>query len=234
MIRLLAIGRDAAHIRTRLRAFAIDVDVQILPAAAIRAMEATPPDIVILYSQKTYPSIELLVESIQERPLARLTPLLILAQKQEGVLDDLCWRPPDLAADSLIDLISEHLGVKPADFAKIDSGPIVQPYRIEEVAKGAELLPESLSAEEIRRMLRKVRHEDYFTILDIPRSASNEHIQRAYHQLARLFDISKVDFDLGRVFREELAEISDAIEDAWAVLGDQALRATYLENTTRL
>ncbi len=83
-------------------------------------------------------------------------------------------------------------------------------------------------------MLRKVRHEDYFTILGVRRSAGNEQVQIAYSSLAFRFEPSKVDFDLRRSFMDELAEISDALEDAWAVLGDHALRQTYIESTTRV
>lgn len=92
---------------------------------------------------------------------------------------------------------------------------------------------DALGEEAIKRKLRAVRHEDYYAILEIRRGAEGAVVRDAFHRLYRRFDPQKIDFGLSQRFEGELAEIRDALEDAWAVLGDPKLRDAYLEHTTR-
>lgn len=241
MIRILAIGTEAKIVGERLGHFDVEVEVVELPAAGVRAMESTPPDLVIIYSTQFLPTIGLLVDGIQSRPLGQLTPIFVLAPKD---MEDnfekkiRCWESPEISSENLRLLIAQTLGVQ----IGAKSTPLIQTsshqgYRIEEISDtrgGSIEIEEELGAEEIRRMLRKVRHEDYFTILGVRRSVGNEQVQVAYSKLSYRFDPTKVEFDLRRSFQEELAEIVDALEDAWAVLGDHVLRETYIESTTRV
>ncbi len=85
----------------------------------------------------------------------------------------------------------------------------------------------------VKRMLRSVRHEDYYAILGVHRGAETPAVRDAYYRQIERFDPQSVDVDLAHRHHLELSEIRDALEDAWAVLGDTDLRADYLQSTTR-
>ncbi len=87
-----------------------------------------------------------------------------------------------------------------------------------------------LSEEMVRRKLKEVRHEDYFTILEVRRGAETPVIKDAYMRIMARYDGARLDFELVHRCYQELAEIGDAIEDAWAVLGDNDLRRRYLSS----
>jgi hypothetical protein len=87
--------------------------------------------------------------------------------------------------------------------------------------------------ETIKRKLRAVRHEDYYAILEIRRGAEGAVVREAFHRLYRRYDSREMDFEVAHRLEEELGELRDALEDAWAVLGDPKLREAYLEHTTR-
>lgn len=79
----------------------------------------------------------------------------------------------------------------------------------------------------IRRKLKDVRHEDYYTILEVRRGVDGPMVRQAYQTLMSRFDPETLDFELSRRFFHELAEIRDAFDDAYAVLGDPTLREGY-------
>lgn len=85
----------------------------------------------------------------------------------------------------------------------------------------------------VKRMLRSVRHEDYYAILGVHRGAETPAVRDAFYRQVDRYDPSNVDVDVAHRFHLELSEIRDALEDAWAVLGDADLRADYLDATTR-
>ena len=89
--------------------------------------------------------------------------------------------------------------------------------------------PTRVDADAIRRKLREVRHEDYFTILELRRGAEGPVVREAYRRLSSTFHPNALDFELARTFQDELDEILDALQDAWAVLGDASLRVAYLQ-----
>jgi hypothetical protein len=85
----------------------------------------------------------------------------------------------------------------------------------------------------IERKLRTVRHDDYFSILGVERSADTRDVLEAHRRLRRQFRASNIDEPLVREYADALDEIADALDDAKAVLGDETLREQYLEATTR-
>lgn len=92
---------------------------------------------------------------------------------------------------------------------------------------------EDLDASDVRRKLKVVRHEDYFAILEVPRGAETSSIREAFqHQMSR-YSQKRIAFEVAHALHAEIEEIRDALEDAWAVLGDSRLRGSYLEQTTR-
>jgi len=85
----------------------------------------------------------------------------------------------------------------------------------------------------IRRKLKEVRHEDYFVILGLRRGADADEVREAYRRMKARFREDRLDFELAETFEAELEEINDALDDARAVLGDDALRQAYREGTTQ-
>jgi preprotein translocase subunit Sec63 len=92
---------------------------------------------------------------------------------------------------------------------------------------------DEIAPERIRRKLRAVRHEDYYAILELRRGADGPAIREAYRRQIESFAPSRLPPDLAHKYLAELHEIRDALEDAWAVLGDASLREAYLAHTTR-
>lgn len=90
-----------------------------------------------------------------------------------------------------------------------------------------------IDAESIERKLKEVRHQDYYAILEVRRGAESQTVREAFHRLVARFDPRSIDFELAHRYQNEVAEIGDALEDAWAVLGDPDLRQPYLTHTLR-
>ncbi|MFU8802800.1 MAG: DnaJ domain-containing protein [Bradymonadaceae bacterium] len=90
-----------------------------------------------------------------------------------------------------------------------------------------------LDAETIDRKLKEVRHQDYYAVLEVRRGAESQTVREAFHQLVARFDPQAMDFEIAHRYQNELDEIHDALEDAWAVLGDPDLRQPYLTHTLR-
>lgn len=91
----------------------------------------------------------------------------------------------------------------------------------------------AIDAEALQRKLKAVRHEDYYVILEVRRGAGSQRVREAFHELYARFDPESLDFSLVRQFQDELDEIRDALEDAFAVLGDPDLREAYLQHTVK-
>ena len=101
------------------------------------------------------------------------------------------------------------------------------PVRPSEVRVG------EVSEEVLRRKLKEVRHEDYYTVLEVRRGAEGAVIREAYQRLRARYDQRRLDFEIVRRFYDEIDEIQDALEDAWAVLGDPDLREKYVAASAR-
>ena len=96
-----------------------------------------------------------------------------------------------------------------------------------------EVRPGELGVDDIQRKLREVRHEDYFALLEVRRGAEGPTIRQSFQRLMARFDPQALEPDLAHRLSEELAEIRDAFEDAWAVLGDPQLRDAYMVASMR-
>lgn len=102
------------------------------------------------------------------------------------------------------------------------------PTPIHSPVAGRRPVDHPVDADAIRRKLRQVRHEDYFTILDLRKSADAHRITQAYGQLRRRFDPSSVAPSVVDQHHREVKEICDALDDAYGVLGSEPLRTQYL------
>lgn len=91
----------------------------------------------------------------------------------------------------------------------------------------------SVDATDIERKIEEVRHQDYFSILEVDRTAGTEEVERAYHRLKQTYDPETIDGRVAQSYSEVLRDIGDALTDAYAVLADDVLREQYLQTTTR-
>jgi hypothetical protein len=66
---------------------------------------------------------------------------------------------------------------------------------------------------------------DYFQVLGVPRAATGAEIRAAWERLRRLFDPHRVRRD-GPLWAQ-VRDIVTVVDDAWAVLGNDRLRAHY-------
>lgn len=183
-----------------------------------------------------------------------------LADTQRKQMDVAAWVDIHGSDEALLTTLAERLGLDltelTTDEISRQATTMAPPIRvetpdfvIEEIdddrgprqLKSSDIFPERFNAgnvddldeSELRRKLRSVRHEDYFTILEIPRGAEPPSVREAFQRMNARFDANRISFDLQHRYHAELAEIRDAFEDAWAVLGDAKLRKAYLDHTTR-
>ncbi len=99
--------------------------------------------------------------------------------------------------------------------------------RIARVRRAA-VRPNPLTPEAIRRKQRQARHEDYFTLLDIRKGVDSLQIEAAYRRLRARFEPSALPRPMADRHYHDLREVCDALDDAFAVLADEALRTHYL------
>lgn len=233
-----------------------------LPAAGVRQLESSPPDAVVLVDESSSRKPLALVNAIRERPLGALTPIILIcpddaSDEQRASADVDAWLNERSNIDDLIASLRDMLGSDAwetetselergldEDTATAEDGFVLEEILEEDgpVRLGARDIfgdrydapvSDEMGEQDLRRMLRAVRHEDYFSMLDIPRGAQTSTIRDAFHRQTRRWSEKALDFELTHRYHEELAEIRDALEDAWAVLGDPNLRASYLDQTTR-
>ena len=244
MIRILLVGRTSAAIAAKMNdASDVEVDYAALPAAAVRQMEAQPPDLVCIVDEQVSARTDLLVQGIRARPLGQLSPIIMIAPPAPASLQTLTelvdrWLDLSVTPTEIIGHAFSLLGVDRAPDNVIAAIDDEVPYYIEEIVEVAPKptptrVDSTLDADAIRRKLRAVRHEDYFVILEVGRGAETTAIREAFYRLTRLFDLRSAPFEVASEFEPELLEISDAIEDAWAVMGDPDLRRVYIDETSR-
>ena len=86
----------------------------------------------------------------------------------------------------------------------------------------------SVTPDQIRLTLKKARHEDYFALLEIRKSADLYEIEQAYRRASSRFSASQVGHPVADHYFADLQEIREALDDAYGVLGSEALRTAYL------
>lgn len=143
-------------------------------------------------------------------------------------------------ASGLFDAFA-HPATPPADLRLHDSG-FSRPRQLSHASifpsAGSRLhdlnaVQGAIDAAAIKQKLQAVRHRDYYEILGIGRGAEGALVREAFHRLYHQFDPDQLTFSLAQQYDAQLAEIRDALEDAWAVLGDPVLRDAYLEHLLR-
>lgn len=232
MIRVLFIGKQAEGWAARLEdSSEIDAVSARLPAASIRSFEQTPADVVVFVFETPDRRMASVVDAIRSRPLGAVTPLIAVGPEVDAPTElseaiDV-WLDPAVEPSQLLDTFAAQLDLDPSELERPE---FPMPRR------GATLTEPSAPPDEIEldpaaveRKLQQVRHESYFAILDVEPQASFAAIRDAFETLRRQYASERVPDDVTRRFAAELDEIRDAIEDAWAVLGNETLRGRYAE-----
>ena len=217
MIRVLVIGADASSWTTRLRAAAPGAEFEAarLPAASIRAFERSPADVVLLCGDAVArPRLAEVLSALRERPIGRLVPCVWVGEGELEAADTNV--AAQTSATALADLVAELVGV---DLGEL---PIAAPIEVP-----ADTGP--LREAAIKRKLQHVRHETYFDVLEVSSDATRDELREAFISLRERFGEEQLSLELRQRFAEELAELRDGLEDAFAVLGDEQLRAAYTD-----
>lgn len=216
-MRVLVIGPDATALSARLRPVApvADFEAARLPAAAVRAFEKSPPDIVVLCgSDVARQRLEAVLAALRARPLGGLVPCAWVGEGElEGV--ELCV-DAGVEAIVIVKKLGELIGIEIDDLSR-DSSP-------------AQRVEAPLSEQLIEAKLRQVRHETYFDVLEVASDVSQPALHAAFSALCDRFSAKHVPEELALRFGEELAEVRDGIEDAFAVLVNDKLRAAYAKH----
>lgn len=90
-----------------------------------------------------------------------------------------------------------------------------------------ERLNRDVSTSEIENKIEAIRHADYFEILELPRDAGDTDVRQMYEILSGRYSEEAIPAHLEKQYEDELREIRNTLDDAWAVLGDTELRKTY-------
>ena len=174
---------------------------------------------------------DLLGEELSSPPSPQSSSVPDAARQTPGIAPDEGSGAPSSSEAASSDYILEEID----DFEEYEDRPrrMNRSSIFAGSGRDAQTDEERIGEEDVRRKLKQVRHEDYFAILEIRRGASRQAAREAFHRLHAAFDADRLAFDISHDFADELGEIRDALEDAWAVLGDTSLREDYLEHTTR-
>jgi len=88
-------------------------------------------------------------------------------------------------------------------------------------------IDEEAVRERIRARLQLVDEGDYFALLGVPRSATGYEVRRAYLDLRRAFEPTRVLTPALVDLAEDVRRIASVLEEAYEILGDNARRERY-------
>lgn len=69
--------------------------------------------------------------------------------------------------------------------------------------------------------------KNFYQILNVPRTASDEDIKKAYFQMARRFHPDRFGPDVAKEYKKQIDDVFDAITNAYRTLSNKALRTAY-------
>jgi hypothetical protein len=208
MIRLLVVGADAVRRAEAVRRADIEVVAIRLPAAAIRAFEATPADAIVIAGEADYRAAQL-VTAFRARPLGGLVPVLVLA---EDVIDGADARLDPQANDAalLTAVLQLLVGADPSELL-VDEDEVDDP----DFDAGAEL----------SALLTRIRRADYFAILEVDRGTSAAEVARSHQTIRRR--VEELASDAAALTEPQVIEIIEALDDALLALTHAELRSGY-------
>ena len=99
--------------------------------------------------------------------------------------------------------------------------------RAEREAPGPDALDEDAIRDRIRARIQLVDEGDYFALLGVPHNATAYEVKRAYLDLRRAFEPSRVLTPALVDLAEDVRRITLVLEEAYEILGDNARRERY-------
>ncbi len=74
--------------------------------------------------------------------------------------------------------------------------------------------------------IKGIKDQTYYEVLEVSPAATSKEIQRAYEQAKETFDVDSLAI-YSLFSEEEIKEIQEAVEEAYRILMDEALRRSY-------
>jgi len=99
--------------------------------------------------------------------------------------------------------------------------------RPERESKHPDVIDEDAIRDRIRARLQLVEEGDYFALLGVPHNATGYEVRRAYLDLRRAFEPSRVLTPALIDLAEDVRRITLVLEEAYEILGDNARRERY-------
>jgi DnaJ-class molecular chaperone len=81
----------------------------------------------------------------------------------------------------------------------------------------------------VQQKFRQVEESDYFTLLELPASASTADVQQAHRALRAEFTPAALPYRCRSGLDRELRQIARALDEARAILGEDSARRVYLQ-----
>lgn len=257
MIRLLCIGPAAAEVSGRLQRAApvLDIVSERLPAGAVRSFQQTPADVLVFCWTVPDARMPKVIDVLGATPLGGLTPTIAVTSG-DGSHDlgvDAVFGIDD-PASGLLEHIAKLLGIEreellatatsetsydPPPATRSEAEPSLAGLAGEvehDTGEAARLVDRPTSRDTqplepaaIEAKLRHVRHNSYFDILEVSTAATTPAVRDAYETLSARFAGPAISRDLAKRYGAELDEVREALDDAFAVLSNDDLRAIYAE-----
>ena len=99
--------------------------------------------------------------------------------------------------------------------------------RPESQSKHPDVIDEEAVRDRIRARIQLVEEGDYFALLGVPHNATGYEVRRAYLDLRRAFEPSRVLTPALVDLAEDVRRITLVLEEAYEILGDNARRERY-------
>lgn len=93
--------------------------------------------------------------------------------------------------------------------------------------KGPSVPEMAASIDDVLTLHEKRATRNFYQILNVSRTASDENIKKAYFQMARRFHPDRFGVDVAKEYKKQIDEVFDAITNAYRTLSNRALRSDY-------
>ncbi len=145
----------------------------------------------------------------------------LLSRARGGTIRDLLARAPDAEIVSVLHALG-LLGV-----VDIVPSPNFVKGRVEAVDPNVVLLDEEAIRARVRARLELVEEGDYFAVLGVPRDATSYEVRRAFLELRRTFEPSRILTPRVADLADDVKKIVVVLEEAYEILRDSARRERY-------
>ena len=213
MIRVLVVGSGCIDLANALTRAGIDSEPVRLPAAAVRAFEATPADAIVICGESPDRAAQI-VGGFRARPLGGLVPIIAVSQAAVAGADTQLGE--GTSNDEVAQVVRRVVLGETADGAQNNT------Y----IPSSAVAVEQDVPAADLQTLLARIRHADYFAILGVARHTSVRDVATAHQRIRR-----QVEAMSETAPESVVAEIVEALDDAALALTDDRLRRAYLVAT---